>query len=113
MKFLTLDLSQLTQTVTKPNYEYANKSSAPPLSPNFHQQPQFVLPQFLVPVPPVQNILADIHNKLSKLNCLDDILAKLSNLGTRFSNMEKTVHNMAEEVAKCKNNSETLEYKYN
>lgn len=85
------------------------RDGAPALSPNFHQQPQFFLPQFPVPVPPVQNILADIHNKLSKLNCLDDILAKLSNLETRFSNMEKNVHNLAEEVAKCKNNSETLE----
>ena len=43
------------------------RDGAPALSPNFHQQSQFFLPQFPVPVPPVQNILADIHNKLSKL----------------------------------------------
>ena len=68
------------------------RDGVPALSPNFHQQPQFFLPQFPVPVLPVQYILADIHKKLSKLNCLDDILAKLSNLETKFSNMEQTVH---------------------
>jgi septation ring formation regulator EzrA len=51
----------------------------------------------------------DIHNKLSKLNCLDEILAKLNNLEMRFSHMEQNVQGLAREVAKCKLSSDALE----
>lgn len=69
---------------------------APIHSPNLQQHPHFGVPsgfpQFQAPVPTVQNILVDIHNKFSKLNCLDEILNKLGNLETRFAHMEQTVN---------------------
>lgn len=82
-------------------------------SPNFQQHQHFGIPsgypQFQAHAPPFQNILADIHNKLLKLNCLDEILMKISNLETRFLHMEQTVNYLTEEVAKCKTNSSVIE----
>lgn len=54
-------------------------------------------------------MLVDIHNKFSKLNCLDEILNKLGNLETRFAHMEQTVDYLTEEVAKCKTNTSVFE----
>lgn len=69
---------------------------APIHSPNLQQHPHVGVPsgfpQFQAPVPTVQNILVDIHNTFSKLNCLDEILNKLGNLETRFAHMEQTVN---------------------
>lgn len=82
-------------------------------SPNFQQHPHFSIssryPQFQASVPPVENILVDIHNNPIKLNCLEEILIKPGNLKTRFSYMKKAVNYLTEKFAKCITNSSVME----